>query len=222
MREVGPSRDGPLHQHTRRQATVFPSRVGRPQICHRGAQARFSAGSVIAVFVRSLPARLTVVGLLVLAGPVWSAPAPAHADVRPAPVWSAPLAGALSVTRGFDPPAERFGAGHRGVDLAGRRGEPVLAAGNGVVLFAGTVAGRPVVSLLHGDGLRTTYEPVAPSAHAGQTVARGDVLGTLRAGHAGCPAEACLHWGVRRGEVYLDPLLLLRPPRVRLLPWADG
>ena len=41
----------------------------------------------------------------------------------------------------------------------------------------------------------------------------------LADGHAGCTAEACLHWGLRRGEVYLDPLSLLRPPRVRLLPW---
>jgi murein DD-endopeptidase MepM/ murein hydrolase activator NlpD len=59
---------------------------------------------------------------------------------------------------------------------------------------------------------------VAPTVAAGQPVARGSPLGTLRAGHAGCPAQACLHWGLRRGETYLDPLLLLRPPRVRLLP----
>jgi hypothetical protein len=34
----------------------------------------------------------------------------------------------------------------------------------------------------------------------------------------GCPVAACLHWGLRRGEVYLDPLSLLAPPEVRLLP----
>jgi hypothetical protein len=50
-------------------------------------------------------------------------------------------------------------------------------------------------------------------------VARGTPLGVLVDGHAGCTAGACLHWGLRRGEVYLDPLSLLRPPRVRLLPW---
>jgi murein DD-endopeptidase MepM/ murein hydrolase activator NlpD len=49
-------------------------------------------------------------------------------------------------------------------------------------------------------------------------VRRGDLLGMLSAGHAGCAAAACLHWGLRRGETYLDPLSLLRPPRVRLLP----
>jgi murein DD-endopeptidase MepM/ murein hydrolase activator NlpD len=71
----------------------------------------------------------------------------------------------------------------------------------------------------HADGLRTTYEPVQPTVAAGQVVARGSLLGVLVAGHVGCPVEACLHWGLRRDEVYLDPLLLLRPPRVRLLPW---
>jgi murein DD-endopeptidase MepM/ murein hydrolase activator NlpD len=94
----------------------------------------------------------------------------------------------------------------------------VLAAGDGTVVFAGMVAGRPVVSIDHGDGLRTTYEPVDPSVSAGQAVARGTPIGTLQIGHAGCPVQACLHWGLRRGDTYLDPLSLLRPARVRLLP----
>src|SRR5687767_12918249 len=93
-----------------------------------------------------------------------------------------------------------------------------LAAGEGVVAFAGMVAGRPVVSVDHPGGLRTTYEPVDPSVGAGQAVARSSPLGTLVAGHAGCPAAACLHWGLRRGEDYLDPLTLLDVPEVRLLP----
>ncbi|GAA4336171.1 hypothetical protein GCM10023162_38970 [Klenkia terrae] len=94
------------------------------------------------------------------------------------------------------------------------------AAGAGVVAFAGMVAGRPVVSVDHPDGVRTTYEPVQPTVAAGQPVARGAPVGVLLAGHAGCPVEACLHWGARTGETYLDPLLLLTPPRVRLLPWG--
>jgi murein DD-endopeptidase MepM/ murein hydrolase activator NlpD len=95
----------------------------------------------------------------------------------------------------------------------------VLAAGAGVVAFAGMVAGRPLVSVDHPGGLRTTYEPVDPTVAAGQAVARGSPIGTLLVGHPGCPAAACLHWGVRRGEVYLDPLTLLRAVRIRLLPW---
>ncbi|TFV58796.1 M23 family metallopeptidase [Geodermatophilus sp. DF01-2] len=151
---------------------------------------------------------------LLSAGGASAAPAP-PADV-PVGLWSRPVEGA--VTRTFDPPPDRYGAGHRGVDLAGSPGSVVLAAGDGVVVFAGMVAGRPVVSVDHPGGLRTTYEPVDAVVGAGQVVARGSPLGTLAAGHAGCPAAACLHWGLRRGEVYLDPLGLLEPPEVRLLP----
>lgn len=154
-------------------------------------------------------------------GPAVSEPA-APEPATPAGLWTAPLPGVLHVTRAFDPPASDYGAGHRGVDLAGRVGQEVLAAGAGVVLFAGRIAGRPVISVLHPGGLRTTYEPVEPSVAAGQAVARGSPIGTLAAGHAGCPAAACLHWGLRRGDVYLDPLALLRPMRVRLLPISVG
>jgi murein DD-endopeptidase MepM/ murein hydrolase activator NlpD len=133
-------------------------------------------------------------------------------------VWTSPVVGA-QVTRPFQPPPTPFAAGHRGVDLAGSPWTPVLAAGDGVVAFAGMVAGRPVVSIDHAGGLRTTYEPVDASVAAGMRVTRGSPVGTLAAGHVGCPVSACLHWGLRRGETYLDPLALLRPPRVRLLPW---
>jgi murein DD-endopeptidase MepM/ murein hydrolase activator NlpD len=170
--------------------------------------------------------RLAALLLILLAGalaPSGAGAAPSTAPPaldRPAAAagWTAPLAGPLEVGRPFEAPAHAYGPGHRGVDLVAVAGAPVLAAGPGVVAFAGAVAGRPVVSIDHPDGRRTTYEPVDPSVGAGQAVARGSPIGTLVAGHAGCPVGACLHWGVRRGEVYLDPLTLLRPPRIRLLP----
>nr|WP_211661483.1 M23 family metallopeptidase [Modestobacter muralis] len=162
------------------------------------------------------PARVLVplTVLLVLLGGV-----PAASAAPVAPLWGWPVTAGTPVTRPFAPPPSPYAAGHRGVDLATVPGQPVVAAGVGVVAFAGMVAGRPVVSVDHPGGLRTTYEPVTPSVAAGQAVALGTPLGELTAGHAGCPAEACLHWGLRRGGTYLDPLSLLRAPRVRLLPW---
>jgi murein DD-endopeptidase MepM/ murein hydrolase activator NlpD len=173
--------------------------------------------------------RARLLALVLLGATVVFMPAQATAEPSPSPApalapdrgfWRPPMDGDLTVARPFDELPHRFAPGHRGVDLRGTPWSPVLAAGDGVVVFAGMVAGRPVVSIDHADGLRTTYEPVDPSVAAGQPVARGAPIGTLAMGHAGCPASACLHWGLRRGEIYLDPMGLLRPTRVRLLPMA--
>jgi murein DD-endopeptidase MepM/ murein hydrolase activator NlpD len=162
---------------------------------------------------------LTAAALTVGLGP----PLPAAASgPRSGGAWGWPLPGPPVVARPFQPPVTRWGAGHRGVDLAAAPGATVFTAGPGVVSFAGYVAGVGVVSIVHAGGLRTTYEPVAPSVAAGQAVARGSPIGRLIPGHAGCPAAGCLHWGLRRGDTYLDPLLLLRPPLVRLLPWRGA
>jgi murein DD-endopeptidase MepM/ murein hydrolase activator NlpD len=123
-----------------------------------------------------------------------------------------------AVVRPFDPPAQPWLAGHRGVDIAAPPSVVVRSAGAGIVLFAGTVAGRGVVSVGHAGGLRTTYEPVTASVKLGALVAQGDPIGRLEAGHRGCVQAACLHWGLRRGPLYLDPLALLGLGRVRLLP----
>src|ERR1700710_1006810 len=71
-----------------------------------------------------------------------------------------PLRPAPAVVRKFDAPSPNWNPGHRGVDLAGRSGQPVYAAGAATVVFAGLLAGRPVVSLAHPGGLRPSYEPV--------------------------------------------------------------
>jgi murein DD-endopeptidase MepM/ murein hydrolase activator NlpD len=156
-----------------------------------------------------------------VAAPAFAGLRPAAAVVRaPVPVtgFGWPLDGVPAVVRRFDPPPQPWLAGHRGVDLAASPAATVRAAGPGTVAFAGMVAGRGVVSVQHANGLRTTYEPVEPSVAAGAAVAAGAPIGALAAGHAGCPVAACLHWGLRRGEVYLDPLALLGFVRVRLLP----
>ena len=129
------------------------------------------------------------------------------AGVRPVP---GPV-----VTR-FDPPDVAWGSGHRGVDLEGIPGEVVVSAADGVVSYAGVLAGRGVVVVDHGV-VRTTYEPVVATVAVGEVVARGDPLGRLQAGHPSCPAVTCLHWGLREGDAYLDPLLLLGST-IRLLP----
>jgi murein DD-endopeptidase MepM/ murein hydrolase activator NlpD len=143
------------------------------------------------------------------------------AAAGPATAWSWPLPSPHHVVRGFDPPIQRWLAGHRGVDLAGTVGEPVIAAGDGVIAFAGRVARVPVVSVLHPNGLRTTYEPVATRRHIGDVVVQGEQIGHLVLAGSHCAPAACLHWGLKRGPDYLDPLALLRLNPVRLLPFDE-
>ncbi|WSU05991.1 M23 family metallopeptidase [Streptomyces sp. NBC_01124] len=118
-----------------------------------------------------------------------------------------------AVLRGWEPPATPYGPGHRGVDLAAAGGTPVRAVAAGRVSFAGPVAGRGVVSLeLAGTGdppLRTTYAPVEAVVEEGDVVAAGEVLGWVQP--AGSHCTGCLHWGLLRGDVYLNPLSLLPP-----------
>ncbi|MEU0157981.1 M23 family metallopeptidase [Streptomyces sp. NPDC006261] len=146
------------------------------------------------------------------------------AELDGGPVW--PLAGRPAVVRGWEPPATPYGPGHRGVDLAARPGDAVLAAATGRVSFAGRVAGRgSLVVELAGSGappLRTTYEPVRALVDKGDEVVAGQPVGVLEAGPFHC-AAGCLHWGLRRGDAYLDPLsllprALLRRGPSRLLP----
>ena len=121
-----------------------------------------------------------------------------------------PVSGPTRVVVAFDAPADQYGPGHRGVDLATEQRGPVLAAGRGTVRFTGLVAGRPLVVIAHQDGIVTEYEPVVASVHTGQEVVGGQTIGRLVGSHARCEAVSCLHWGARRGDAYIDPMSLLR------------
>jgi murein DD-endopeptidase MepM/ murein hydrolase activator NlpD len=162
--------------------------------------------------------------VLVLIGLLLGAAGPVHGRAEePRGLW--PLDPEPDVVRRFEPPPHPYAAGHRGVDLAGAPGQPVLAALPGTVGFAGSIGGKPVVTVLHG-ARRTTYEPVVASVEPGQDVAAGNVLGRLVTVDSHCFPAACLHWGLIRGrgadQEYLDPLTLVGGGPVRLLPlWRD-
>jgi murein DD-endopeptidase MepM/ murein hydrolase activator NlpD len=132
-----------------------------------------------------------------------------------------PLDPRPAVVRGFDPPKTAWGSGHRGVDLLGRPGQPVRAAKAGRIIFAGRLAGRGVVVVDHG-AVRSTYEPVAAVVKVGQHVAGGQQIGSLQAGGSHCFPRACLHWGLLRGDTYLDPLGLVGGGPVRLFPLSGA
>lgn len=168
---------------------------------------------VTAALVRLSVAPSIVVVLLACS----SGAARAGGEPDPGGVW--PLDPAPQVMRHFDPPSVVWGAGHRGVDLAGRVGQPVHAALAGRISFAGPLAGKPVV-VVDSGAVRTTYEPVIAIGRTGDPVSPGQEIGTLGALFSHCPPAACLHWGLIRNsdDAYLDPLALVEAIRVRLLP----
>ena len=171
-----------------------------------------------------LLAGIAVVGVVV---PAWvaSVPTPARA-AEPDPGWRRPVAG--RVVRPFSEPAFAYGPGHRGVDLAADAGAPVVAAGRGTVVFAGDVAGSLHIVVLHVGGVRTSYSFLRDAqVAAGDTVEAGTVVG--RAGGVdpdGAHDGTSLHFGVRLGDRYVDPLLLFRArdlrELVRLVPVAGS
>lgn len=140
----------------------------------------------------------------------------------PAGPWLRPVDGPLA--RPFVAPVSRYGAGHRGADLAAPAGTPVRAANAGVVSFAGAVAGSRHVVVAHDGGLRTSYSFLATVAvRRGQRVARGDIVGT--AGGGSGEHTGVLHLGLRIGDRYVDPMTLFAPTDltrlIRLIPVAE-
>ncbi|MGB9772798.1 MAG: peptidoglycan DD-metalloendopeptidase family protein [Bacteroidota bacterium] len=80
------------------------------------------------------------------------------------------------VTQGFNPQD-----GHFGIDIAARRGTPVTAAAEGVVLFAGwTYDSGNMVILSHGQNILTFYKHnQSLLAHLGERVNRGEPIALL-------------------------------------------
>ena len=165
--------------------------------------------------------RLVLLASLLLVSLV-TVPTPAPADnaaLHKVP-WHAgawPLGTAPSVARRFDPPAEPWQSGHRGVDLVARPGVMVRAPMAGTVEVARTIVDRGVVVIRSGR-VRVTLEPVRASVQPGTGVQAGDPVGVVTVDGSHCAPTTCLHWGMRVGATYRDPLLLVLPHRAVLLP----
>ena len=154
------------------------------------------------------------------------APAPFVAE------WSWPLRPSPDVLRNFEKPPRPWQRGHRGVDLAvapvgaDAVSAPILSPEDGVVSFAGTVVDRGVLSIDHGGGRVSSFEPVSTDLRKGQQVEEGDVVAAL-AGTAAASgpwhcASPCVHWGVRVDGEYVDPLSFVTDRRPSVLLPLDG
>jgi murein DD-endopeptidase MepM/ murein hydrolase activator NlpD len=152
-----------------------------------------------------IAAVLALVGALL--GPSTGGPSSEPGQLPDYGSYSWPLRG--RILRGYEPPPSRYESGHRGIDIAAPFGTTITAPKEGVVAFAGWVAGALFISIDHPDGIRTTYSWLSETfVQKGQAVTRGSSIGRSGHGHADVP-EPHLHFGARVGSDYLDPMLLL-------------
>lgn len=135
-----------------------------------------------------------------------------------------PLSPGALLVQDFDPPDHRWLPGHRGVDFAATAGQQVLSPESGTVSFVGWVVNRPVLTITHQSGLRSSFEPVSSHLQVGIEVVRGEVIGEVSSDHSHCQTR-CLHWGLRApppGNEYLNPLhYLAGGGPITLLPIID-
>ena len=107
--------------------------------------------------------------------------------------------------------------GNRGIEYRTEPGSPVRAAADGGSSPSpGRSPGAVHVTVVHPDGIRTSYSYLARiEVTGGEIVALGQPVGV---------AGPRLHVGARRGDTYIDPASLWSrgPPRVRLVPLDGG
>ena len=148
---------------------------------------------------------LALLGLLVAASPASAA-------------WTWPVAGEVitQYRNGADP----YAAGqHRGIDIAGAVGTPVVAAAAGRVLHAGTAGSSGLtVSVRTSQGVDTSYLHLSSAAvREGAAVTAGQRLGAVGITGRRSAEQPHLHFGVRESgsrHAYRDPLALLPPAPV--------
>jgi len=95
---------------------------------------------------------------------------------------------------------------HRGLDISARRGTPVIAPADGVVVFTGRDGdlGR-TIRIAHGLGYNTVYGHLDTiSVEPGKEVRRGERIGAV--GSSGRSTGPHLHYEVHEGGEAVNPL----------------
>lgn len=94
---------------------------------------------------------------------------------------------------------------HKGVDIANRKGTPIVATADGVVSFAGTKNNMgKVVVIDHGHGILTRYAHLSDILkQQGEEVKRGDIIAQM--GSTGRSTGPHLHYEVHLNGVPVNP-----------------
>ncbi|MEJ2054764.1 MAG: M23 family metallopeptidase, partial [Calditrichaceae bacterium] len=94
---------------------------------------------------------------------------------------------------------------HDGLDFAAKKGTPIYATADGIVVFAGRNGGYGnMVIISHKYGFETRYGHMNKIvARKGQKVKRGDKIGEV--GNTGLTTASHLHYEVKRNGKVVDP-----------------
>jgi murein DD-endopeptidase MepM/ murein hydrolase activator NlpD len=140
-----------------------------------------------------------------IAPPAEPPPPPRSAEAEPSLVW--PVDG--PVNSPFGPRHRRF---HAGIDIGAPRSEPVVAAADGVVLYASASHGPmgKAIVLQHENALLTVYAHLSQIlVKEGERVRQGESIGAV--GSTGRSTGPHLHFAVRLEGKAVDPENFLPP-----------
>lgn len=177
-----------------------------------GHQVSSPSASDAAVAPAAAPAPLYATRHSVLRDQPPAPPRAARSAVRKkvkTPTWVRPSRGPL--TSGY---GHRWGRMHRGIDFGAPYGSPIFAAAAGVVTFSGGMGGYGrLVTIRHKNGWVTAYGHMSRIVvRQGQRVTAGQVVAYV--GSAGRSTGPHLHFEVRKGGRYLNPIPFLRARKV--------
>jgi murein DD-endopeptidase MepM/ murein hydrolase activator NlpD len=116
---------------------------------------------------------------------------------------------AHSTSSGFgwrDDPIRHTRRFHSGTDFRGKPGTPVLAAGNGTVVFCGRLGGYGnAIDIDHGGGVLTRYAHLRRiETKKGATITAGEAIGQV--GSTGRTTGPHLHFEVRLNGAPVSPI----------------
>lgn len=111
--------------------------------------------------------------------------------------------------RRYHPILHRYKA-HLGVDFRAKRGTPIFAVANGVVIFAGLLGGYgKVVKIKHQDNYMTLYAHQSRiKVKSGDIVKKGDIIGFV--GSTGRSTGPHLHFGLYLNGRAINPMQMIK------------
>ena len=126
--------------------------------------------------------------------------------------WPCPSSGRVTSYFGDrESPVAGASTNHKGIDIGASSGNDIIAAAGGEVIIATySASAGNYIMISHGGDVSTVYMHCSKLlVSEGQTVKKGDVIGKV--GSTGYSTGPHLHFGIRAGGKYINPLAYVSP-----------